>query len=179
MNLKNLLIYALVLMLGVQISKASDNPRNETFRLPKGVTSADMIPGTLIFKLKPEFRGVARTNSIGSDRLNGALNSIGSTSIVKKFPLKNAPASERNAFGFKMVDLSLIYEVKYNAEMPVEKVMNALLKTGMVEYAEPKYLPKLLFTPNDPNTTNQYFLGKIQAYAAWDIQQGDTNSRSY
>ena len=74
-----------------------------------------------------------------------------------------------------MVDLSLIYQVQYTSDQPIEKVINSLLKSGVLEYAEPKYLPKPVFTPNDPSIGLQYHLNKIQAYAAWDIEQGDTN----
>lgn len=175
MNFKILLIASLALVVSQLSSNANGIPQYREFHLPQGVTSGDMVPGTLILKLKPEFRAAARVQSIENAKLNTVLQSIGATKVTKKFPSKAAPASERNAFGLKMADLSLIYEVKYNSALPVEKVMNALLKTGVVVYAEPKYLPKPLFTPNDPNTGNQYFLTKIQAYAAWDIQQGDTN----
>jgi len=175
MNIKILLIACLALVVSQLTSNATGNPKNQEFHLPKGVSAGDMVPGTLILKLKPELRSSARVQGIENTSLNVVLQSIGATKVTKKFPSKTAPASERNAFGLKMADLSLIYEVKYNSLLPIEKVMNALLKTGTVVYAEPKYLPKLFFTPNDPNTGNQYFLTKIQAYAAWDIQQGDTN----
>jgi hypothetical protein len=47
----------------------------------------------------------------------------------------------------------------------------------LFEFAEPHYLPKLSYQPNDPLATNtgQYHLNKIKAYTAWDISQGDTN----
>jgi serine protease len=50
-----------------------------------------------------------------------------------------------------------------------------LLKTNLFQYAEPHYLPKLSFTPNDPQAAQQYHLAKIQALQAWDVAQGDTN----
>jgi hypothetical protein len=68
----------------------------------------------------------------------------------------------------------LIYEVRYSSSVNPEKAANAVLRTGLVEYAEPKFLPRLFFNPNDPNTGLQYHLGKIQAYTAWDLEQGDT-----
>ncbi len=175
MNFKIVLIATLALTVSQLSANATGTPKNQEFHLPKGITPKDMIPGTLILKLKPEYRSSARVQGIENSQLNAVLQSIGATKVTKKFPLKTEPATERNAFGAKMADLSLIYEVKYNSSLPIEKVMNALLKTGVVVYAEPKYLPKPLFTPNDPNTATQYFLTKIQAYAAWDIQKGDTN----
>lgn len=174
MNLKISMLSCL-LLIAATTSQATTKPKNQQFRLPAGVTASDMVPGTIIFKLKTEFRASARVNGIVSDQLNAVLAANGVTSVSKKFPAKQAPASERNAQGLTMVDLSLIYEVKYTSDQPVEKIVNALLRTGMLQYAEPKYLPKLLYTTNDPNTGSQYFLGKIQAYAAWDIQKGDTN----
>jgi serine protease len=45
----------------------------------------------------------------------------------------------------------------------------------MLVYAEPKFIPKVIYTPNDPDISLQYFLGKIQAYNAWNISKGDTN----
>ncbi|OQA12153.1 MAG: Thermophilic serine proteinase precursor [Bacteroidetes bacterium ADurb.Bin397] len=174
MNLKISMLSCL-LLIAATTTQASTKPKNQQFRLPAGVTASDMVPGTIIFKLKPEFRASARVNGIVSDQLNAVLAANGVTSVSKKFPAKQAPATERNAQGLPMVDLSLIYEVKYTSNQPVEKIVNAMLRTGMLQYAEPKYLPKLLYTTNDPNTGNQYFLGKIQAYAAWDIQKGDTN----
>ncbi len=145
------------------------------FRLPAGVTQSDMIPGTIIFKLKPEYRAAARVDGVSVQQLNSSLNIIGAQSVVKMFPEKTAPTTERNAQGLKMVDLSLIYEVSYSSGMHIEKAVNAILSTGIVEFAEPKYLPKLFFTPNDPLINQQYHLGRIQAFAGWDISQGSAN----
>ncbi len=170
------LALVLLILLGYSLpAVATDRPGMGNFRLPQGITKADMVEGTLIFKLKPQYRSVARTTGVDIQQLNTLLASMGATKIIKKFPAKAAPVTERNASGMKMVDLSLIYQVEFTSSEPIEKLVNALLKTGVVEYAEPKYLPKLFFTPNDPSIGNQYFLGKIQAYAAWDLQQGDTN----
>jgi len=147
---------------------------SQTYRLPKGVTTADLMEGTLIFKLKPEFRANSRVNGVEIQMLNQTLAGIGVTDIQKVFPAKTSPEQQRNSLGQKLVDLSLIYEVRYSSSVNPEKAANAVLRTGLVEYAEPKFLPKLFFNPNDPNTGLQYHLGKIQAYTAWDLEQGDT-----
>lgn len=154
---------------------AGNTPGTKEYHLPARVTSSDLVQGVIIFKLKPEYRQDARINNIENQKLEAALTSIGASSLSKKFPAKSAPSVERNAAGFRMVDLSLIYQVHYNTQLSLEKAVNTLLATGMLVYAEPKFLPKVTFTPNDPQTGMQYFLNKIQAYAAWDIQQGDTN----
>jgi hypothetical protein len=171
---KNNLLFAflLVVLSNATFSIAQDN---RGYQLPKGVTEADLIPGTLIFKLKPEHRQAAKSTGVDLTALNQALSSVGATAIQKVFPAKKSPAQERNALGQKMVDLSLIYEVQYSTSVSPTKAAQALLRTGLVEYAEPKFLPRLLFTPNDPSLSLQYHLTKIQAFTAWDIQQGDTS----
>lgn len=50
---------------------------------------------------------------------------------------------------------------------------NELLKREGVIYAEPIIEEQLLYVPSDPGTSNQYYLEKINAYAAWDITRGD------
>ncbi len=45
-----------------------------------------------------------------------------------------------------------------------------------VEWAEPKFVYEIFYTPNDPSyPAQQYGLTKIQADLAWDISKGDTN----
>jgi serine protease len=174
MNFKIVLISFAVLATHFSANGSGD-PAVKEFRLPAGTTKADLVAGTLIVKLKPEYRQFSRVNSVAVPSLNRVLNTIGAISINKKFPSKQQPAAERNSFGQKLVDLSLIYEIKYSSNQSVEKIVNSILRTGVVAYAEPKYLPRLCYTPNDPNLGLQYYLTKIQAQAAWDISKGDTN----
>ncbi len=171
MTKNKLLIAFLLVSSALQTAYAQSS---QTYRLPKGVTTADLMEGTLIFKLKPEFRANSRVNGVEIQMLNQTLAGIGVTDIQKVFPAKTSPEQQRNSLGQKLVDLSLIYEVRYSSSVNPEKAANAVLRTGLVEYAEPKFLPKLFFNPNDPNTGLQYHLGKIQAYTAWDLEQGDT-----
>jgi len=49
------------------------------------------------------------------------------------------------------------------------------MSSNKVEYAEPYYIPQLLYMPNDPFKNNQYYLNLIRAYEAWNIEQGDSN----
>jgi serine protease len=69
----------------------------------------------------------------------------------------------------------LIYVVKYNSGRSIEEAVNEIYATGEVEYAQPKYIQKVAFTPNDPSLAQQYYINRIQAIAGWDVQQGDTN----
>jgi len=175
--MKSRIVLLSVALSGIFLSAFATLPtvKSNPFRLPAGITQTDMVPGTIIFKLKPEYRAAARVDGVALQQLNSSLSLIGAQSVNKVFPGKMPPSTERNAQGLKMVDLSLIYEVTYASGMQIEKAVNAILSTGLVEFAEPKYLPRLFFTPNDPQIGQQYHLGKVQAFAGWDISQGDTN----
>ena len=149
------------------------------FHLSPNVKPDDYIKNAIIFRLKSDYRNIASNASINHSALNQYLNSIGSNGLQKKFPLKQAPAQERNKRGDKLVDLSLIYEFNYTQNIDIEKVINALLSLNLFEYAEPHYLPKTLYIPSDPEadtvTGHQYHLKNIHAYEGWDIDKGDTN----
>ena len=153
------------------------------FKMPAPVTESDYIAKTIIFKIKSDYRPFCKENNIDMPKLSNALATIGANKVIKKFPKKTAPVEKLNKYGEKLEDLSLIYELKYSKDLPIENAINNLLATGLLEYAEPHYLPHLFvaFNPNDPmaDTTNaqfsQWHLKTIKAYDAWGIQQGDTN----
>jgi len=171
----NILIFsALFSFLSFETSAKEKNSSGQTYSLPPHVTIDDYESGILVFRLKLEYRDFAKTYSIENERINAGFEKIGIASIEKIFPNKVAPIATKNAIGHDLVDLSLIYKANYDTNIPIEKAINTLLKTGMFEYVEPKFIPQLFYTPNDPNQGFQYFLNKIQAYQAWDITQGDT-----
>lgn len=145
------------------------------FKLPSGATQDDYFPHTVIFKLKERNRANARLNSIDNVLINESLNDLNVVFVNKIFDKAVKPVLKFSADGEKMADLSLIYIVVYNAAKSIEEAVNEIYNTGEVEYAQPKYTQKLMFTPNDPFLGSQYFINKIQAPAGWDIQQGDTN----
>src|SRR6185369_10605427 len=74
------------------------------------------------------------------------------------------------------VDLSLIYTVKFNENTRVEDAIALLAADPAVMYAEPEYIHHFFYTPNDTDIVLQSYLTKIQAYAAWDVCKGDTNT---
>lgn len=167
----------LIVCLGCGQSEAQNKliQKSPVFRMPAGLTENDYMEATIVLKMKPEYRSYCGRNSFSVDELNIELRSLGVNGVEKIFPNHNAPVAERNASGQKLVDLSLIYQVKISAEANLEKSINRILSTGTVEYAEPYYVPHLFYTPNDPNIGLQNFLNKINAYTAWDTQMGDPN----
>lgn len=149
--------------------------RNDYFKMPDGISTNDYIPNTVIFKLKETNRNSARLNEIDNLSITAALNRIGSFALKKIFPDATKPFTEFSAAGEKYADLSMIYIIKFNSDKSVEQAVNEIYNSGEVEYAQPKYVQHVQFTPNDPSLGQQYYINKIAAPGGWDIQQGDTN----
>src|SRR5262245_15519939 len=102
-------LFAICIMLfisGLQLI-AGTGPQQQGFRLPKGVTEEDMVPGTLIIKLKPEFRPVENGRITDNKTIVEAFRQVGAYEINQKFPTHRKPAAERNAQGLRLVDLTL------------------------------------------------------------------------
>ncbi|MBK6877960.1 MAG: S8 family serine peptidase [Ignavibacteria bacterium] len=161
----------------VAFKNVDDQPKKVKsgyFKLAEGLTDKDYMPGTVIFKLKESNRNFAGINSISNSNLEAAFSAIGATAPAKIFADAFKPSVE-SINGEKTSDLSLIYVVKYNSGRSIEEAVNEIYATGEVEYAQPKYIQKVAFTPNDPSLGQQYYINRIQAIAGWDVQQGDTN----
>lgn len=137
--------------------------------------SESMLPATVIVKLKPQYKSSSKGNSIDNTQLQSMLLEIKATEVIKKFPNASSPVQSKNARGQQLVDLSLVYQIKYSSNQTIENVIHQLMKTGLFEYAVPHVLPSLLYIPNDAKISSQYYLGLIKAYEAWDVWKGDTN----
>jgi len=157
------------------IASAQNNRIAPVFSMPKGIMQTDYLEKTIVFKVKPEFRNACSRTSVNILSLQNIFNRLGTRSVEKIFPNKTAPIQQRNSAGHELADISLIYKLEYSNNVNLVKAINSLLATGMVVYAEPFYIPKLLYNPNDPNTPLQYALTKINAYLAWNVTMGDTN----
>ncbi|MBV6477582.1 MAG: hypothetical protein HGGPFJEG_00321 [Ignavibacteria bacterium] len=174
--------YFLMLFVMTSVFFAFNNPSNKNsissnnyFKLLNNVTENDYVPNTVIFKLKERNRIKASLNSIDNVLINEAFYDLNTVRVNKVFANAVKPLLKYSADGEYLSDLSLIYIIEYNTPTSIEEAVNVIYNTGEVEYAQPKYTQKLMFTPNDPLLGSQYFINKIQAPAGWDIQQGDTN----
>ncbi len=73
------------------------------------------------------------------------------------------------------VGLTRIYSIKYSGEMDPLILANKISRFENVEYAEPRFIYKIDFTPNDPSITSQYYLNTVKAFDAWDVSRGDSS----
>ncbi len=145
------------------------------FSMPSQVTENDYMENTVVVKFNESQRMYCSGNEVVNSSLEQLLSDVSATELRKKFPNAEKPQSELNKFGMKMADLSLIYEFKYSSSDHIEKVINRLYAMGIIEYAQPHYIYHLSYVPNDTELSSQGHLAKINAYNAWDINQGDTD----
>ncbi len=148
----------------------------QRFRMPHGLTTDDFVTNTIILKIKPEYASSCKNDHIELPMLISVFQQLDVDQLQKKFPNISPPVQKTNSCGQKFADLSLIYEIKYLASENIEIAINNIISTGLVEYAQPHYISKMLdYIPSDPLIANQYHLNTIKALSAWDIVKGDTN----
>ncbi len=70
--------------------------------------------------------------------------------------------------------LRRIMVVEYGSGASPVEVARALNGMPGVEYAEPIYIRRPLYTPNDPHLDKQWYLDLIKAPEAWDIARADS-----
>ena len=152
------------------VSTAQHNPVELVYN------GASIKAGQIIVKVKPEFRNQCSLSGVAESKLSSALEALQVSSIQKKFPAKSAPAVslERNAV--QPTDLSLIYSIRLPATVSIAEAISKIMASGTVVYAEPVYLNRMDYTPNDPQIASQYQNTKINLYNAWDVWKGDSNT---
>jgi thermitase len=70
-----------------------------------------------------------------------------------------------------------VHILKVPEGFTVEQMVRRFNRISGVEFAEPDYIAKATFIPDDPSYSRQWGLPKIQAPEAWDITRGDKKVR--
>jgi len=142
-----------------------------TFNLPAGLSSKDYLPNVVIVK----FRTI-RSDAAGLNSQAGiSLKSAKVVELKKKFGNSRISTASvglpANDFG-----LDRIYELKFSGTEKIEDVINELLLDEGIEYAEPSYIHRVQYTPNDPLylTMDQPALNQVKANLAWDISRNSS-----
>lgn len=169
-------LLTLALAAGTSLGQSSlpVQPKYNYFQLPADAGPDDYWHGKVLMKLKPQYRPYAFAERIDLPPLQAAMRIVSATRLVKAVPNSEPPSEPVNAFGQRLVDLSLIYELDFDPDAPIEDVVNLLLQTQLFEYVEPSYVYRSLYDPMDPDTGSQYYINQINARQAWDISKGDT-----
>jgi len=174
-------------------SQAQTTPTTRQFHFEAGVKKSDFDSEQIIVKFKSEV-------SLSPDKTvtkllsqSPALRKTGLLRLSKAVPVRllSPQSLGQNPLSIHVknalpADFSRIYRLHLKssasgkAAQQMEKLINEILQDPNVEYAEPvyQYHPltgpgEELIRPNDPLQTNQYYLEKIKAYDAWQIEQGN------
>ncbi len=172
-------IYPILLVFLLFLSFKQEDPKlvskGTKFILPKGVTSKDYLPNTLIVKFKKS--ADKQVNGISSEaKRQLTISGITLTSLNKLFSSsKINQGTQIQKVNNPLPDLSDIYVANYQGNSNIENVINALLKDEQIIYAEPSYIYKTSFVPNDPGYVNQNYLNKVMASQAWDVIKNTAN----
>jgi serine protease len=140
----------------------------------KKAVPADFEANILLIKVKPEFITFFKdANSVETFKIKIAPAIL--KTVSKTFPGIEAPTEPDH------VDLSRIYTIslegKTKEELP--SFARLVMSFGYFDYVELNYIQEKQaeFYPNDPAVTsgNQHYLGRMGAYKAWAIEQGNPN----
>lgn len=175
-GMNKILQFLILFLLYILISPSSLAQSDRSYRLPKGITTADYDQQTIIVKLKDQKSG--KNERTGSS-IENILRQVKAEKAYQVFSQDNFEARNTSGNISAKHGLNRLYKIKINPEEDVITVINQLLKNKNIAYAEPYFKMRLLDVPNDPwanpATGNQYHLALIDAYRAWEIEKGDTN----
>jgi serine protease len=135
----------------------------------------DCLKDQVIIKIKPQFREFCTNSQILIPELQQALHFAKLTELKKIYPRHQPPGLAFDALGRKLTDLSLVYNITYAANLDIRKFVTELNALEAVEYAQPRMIVTPMYTPNDDSLGLQWYLTKIGAQLAWDLDTGDTN----
>jgi hypothetical protein len=179
--MKKISSYLLFILISVNVF-AQVGKDFKPYVLPNNVSNSDIKSDVIVFKLKESTAIGVTTTRIADSKFQLLATQIGATNIKQCFP--NAVAFNKNLRTKPKADYGLdkIYEFKISDSKKLFSTINQLIKSGLVDYAEPKFVSHSLYVPNDPNSDSltgaTWHLQAIKAYEAWnnDSNRGDTNT---
>ncbi len=151
------------------VKVGAQNKSQNLFKMP---ADARYMSGLVKVKVRSEFKDqLASLSSNTTVQIKGvSLNKV--NQIATKEMIARASSSARS--GAPVIDISKYFVLTFDPSQSVEAYINKLYATGYFEIVEPEYKMENYSTPNDPAISQQYYLGLINAFDAWDITQGDT-----
>lgn len=151
-------------------------PGTKTFRFPSQVTAADYDHHFVLAKVKSSHLQALKKATGNS--LAGLSPQSGFMGAQQLLPTRGVMTARSKSGPRRMtssVDPGLYYRIQCTPGTSIERFVNELYSTGHFEVVEPEYVNKFLYTPNDPNVSNQYYLNTIRAIEAWNETKGNTN----
>ena len=145
--------YLLLLSLIVYIPYAVFAQEKLPFQLPNGITSSDIVKGSILVKVKNTGNTALRTSGA-----SGAFDQIAQTvsirEITQLYPIQRNN-NLRTSAQAKEHRLKNWYRVSLADTANLVSQINKILSLPGVAHAEPEYKDKLLASTNDPLEQNQ------------------------
>ncbi len=162
LNLKNLFFPILITAVTTLSLGFNSNSSSNTNVIHKG--NLIYLANTVVIKLK----NTPVVGLLKAQNVTAQLNSE-----FKQFKFTSSKAIFGNQSNASAFGLDRIMFVKYSSNADPQIVANKIKKLSSIEWAEPKYIRKVTFTPNDFYYSSQYGLALINAAGAWNISKGD------
>ncbi len=167
----------LLLLVALAVEGASAQDRFKP-RVPLRAPGARGVPGEVLVKITP----AAFARHASTEMFGAAADRYGISGIAPWLPAKllETPPQLKQAAGRTPAEdparsIMRIMKVRYSSADAPEDVARALALLPDVEYAEVVPVRELLYTPNDPLLSQQYYLDAIRAKEAWDILRADNS----
>ncbi len=127
----------------------------------------DFVDGEIFVKIKNP------NTTILANKQTDAVNVSVELPFIQNYASKYQFESFKSPF-FKSKSNKLqgIYRIKIKDEANIDALVADLKSNSSLEYVHKVHLRYTIATPNDPQVTSQWFLTKIQAFDAWDVNAG-------
>ena len=132
------------------------------FVIPKKLKEGiDFQSHKIVLKIHPDYKKLIIKQDIQHAQFNEILNALGEITLKQLFPNED--------------NLNSIYELTYSSSENLQTVLDKIGAIGIFSYVEPKIIPKIALTVNDPYTSLEYAIRKVKADSAWNYSKGDTS----
>jgi subtilisin family serine protease len=133
----------------------------------------DVVPGVLYLQFRAkhgiDFEHLSPTHT-GNAELDHLFSTVGVSEI---YPFDTCV---KNFEAYRRHGIDRMYVIHYSGEGNSPRTLGLdFLKLNVVEFASPRYIFQLCYTPNDPQITEQYALDNMHIKDAWGISKGSSD----
>lgn len=136
--------------------------------LISGLFGQEYMQDRLIMKVKDTYRDICNPTMIEEGSFQKEVAHLNNAKVKVVFPYLKKVNEQPS------VNLTQIYELSWSGKTDIRKLKVRLASNPIFEYVDFRYIHQLCYTPNDSLVVDQYYLGKIDAFNAWNIDKGDT-----
>jgi subtilisin family serine protease len=150
----------------------------------KGYASQDYKSNIIVVKFREGSKLYDELTQVGETKAKAALESlVGEFRLEPAINPKLIDYAQKKFTRFNrsstpdfISHLRRIFLIKYGNDIDPALLSSKLSLAKDIEYAEPLFFRKIDSLPNDLKLSDQYYLGKIQAFAAWDSLRSDADT---